>query len=227
MHRLATTPGDWNPNYPESLPAQTPAPLVVLTAADTDIQCLAATLPHLPPDFIAIRAINLLQLQHPFSIDDYADRILSQAQILIVRLLGGRSYWSYGLEVLKELAIEKGITLWVLPGDDQPDGELMSHSSFPVHQVHQLWQYCQEGGRENWQQGLQWVSNLCFGTNYEVLPPKVIPNVGLYNALNHVPTDYQKPQDNPENPKVGILFYRSHYLAGNTLVIDELFQALQ
>ncbi|MFM7384421.1 MAG: hypothetical protein ACKO1W_15425, partial [Microcystaceae cyanobacterium] len=104
MHRLATTPGDWNPNYPESLPAQTPAPLVVLTAADTDIQCLAATLPHLPPDFIAIRAINLLQLQHPFSIDDYADRILSQAQILIVRLLGGRSYWSYGLEVIKELA---------------------------------------------------------------------------------------------------------------------------
>ncbi|MFM8294798.1 MAG: cobaltochelatase subunit CobN, partial [Microcystaceae cyanobacterium] len=147
----------------------------------------------------------------------------SQAQILIVRLLGGRSYWSYGLEVIKELATENGIALWVLPGDDQPDGELMSHSSLPVYQVHQLWQYCQEGGRENWQQGLQWVSNLCLGTKYAVLPPQMIPNVGSY----HILTDDQTPQVTPENPKVGVLFYRSHYLAGNTLVIDELCQALQ
>ncbi len=230
MHRLATTPGDWNPNHPERLPDQTPAPLVVLTAADTDIQCLAATLPHLPSDFIAIRAINLLQLQHPFTIDDYADRILSQAQGIILRLLGGRSYWSYGLEVVRELATEKGIALWVLPGDHQPDGELMSHSNLPVHQVHQLWQYLQEGGRENWQQGLQWVSNLCLGTNYEVLPLKTVPNVGLYEIP---PTPLKKGGNDRQTDhlkvlnKVGVLFYRSHYLAGNTLVIDELCRALQ
>ncbi len=43
MHRLAATPGGWNPDAEGVIfIEQIPAPIVLLTAADTDIQTLAA-----------------------------------------------------------------------------------------------------------------------------------------------------------------------------------------
>jgi cobaltochelatase CobN len=120
MHRLAATPGGWEPNTEGVIfIEQTPAPIIFLSAADTDIQTLAATLTNLPPQFPAIRAVNLLQLQQQLSIDTYAESVLSAARIIILRLIGGRSYWSYGLEVLKETVRETQASLWVLPGDDR------------------------------------------------------------------------------------------------------------
>ncbi|MDJ1172645.1 cobaltochelatase subunit CobN [Roseofilum capinflatum] len=155
MHRIAATPGGWNPqDEGVVILEQTPAPIVILTAADTDIQTLAATLPHLPPQFPDIRVANLLHLVQQLSIDDYAERVLQHAQVIVVRLLGGRAYWSYGLEVVKELAENQGIALVVMPGEDAPDMELMSHSTVSLQQVNRLWRYWSEGGVENIRNGL-------------------------------------------------------------------------
>jgi len=53
MHRIAATPGGWNPGTEGVIfIEQTPAPVVFLTAADTDIQTLAAAVPKLPPGFL-------------------------------------------------------------------------------------------------------------------------------------------------------------------------------
>ena len=157
MHRLNALPGGWTPDSEGVIfIEQTPGTIIFLTAADTDIQSLAATFPHLPLNFATLRVVNLLNLQQPLSIDHYAEKVLKNAQLIILRLLGGRAYWSYGLEVLKALALAKGISLLVLPGDDRPDLELMSHSTVTLSQVDQLWQYCREGGLENWRNGLQW-----------------------------------------------------------------------
>jgi cobaltochelatase CobN len=226
MHRLNALPGGWTPDSDGVIfIEQTPGAIILLTAADTDIQSLAATFPHLPPNFATLRVVNLLNLQQPLSIDHYAEKVLQHTQIIILRLLGGRAYWSYGLEVLKALALAKGISLWVLPGDDRPDLELMSHSTVTLSQVDRLWQYCREGGLENWRNGLQWLSNLCLKTDYPCLPPQQVPNVGLYGGKFQSST---LPSQEPTQtqPTVGILFYRSHYLAGNTLVIDALCQAI-
>jgi len=52
MHRIAATPGGWNPGTEGVIfIEQTPAPVVFLTAADNDIQTLAAAVPKLPPGF--------------------------------------------------------------------------------------------------------------------------------------------------------------------------------
>ena len=92
MHRLAAAPGGWNPDTEGVIfIQQTPAPLVFLTAADTDIQSLAKVRAQLPPDFPQLRVTNLLQLQQALSIDTYAEEVLSQAQVIVVRLLGGAS----------------------------------------------------------------------------------------------------------------------------------------
>ena len=64
MHRLATIPGGWNPAADGVIfVEQQPAPIVVITAADTDIQTLAAASTQLPEGFPAVRVVNLLQLQ--------------------------------------------------------------------------------------------------------------------------------------------------------------------
>lgn len=93
MHRLAATPGGWTPDAEGVIFVdQTPAPIVLITAADTDINAIAQAIPQLPDNFPALRVVNLLQLQQQLSIDTYAETVLEQAQVIVLRLLGGRSY---------------------------------------------------------------------------------------------------------------------------------------
>ncbi|MFP4100549.1 cobaltochelatase subunit CobN [Coleofasciculus sp.] len=221
MHRIAATPGGWNPQAEGVIfIEQTPAPIIVITAADTDIQTLAASMAHLPPDFPGIRAVNLLQLQQELTIDTYTEQVLDKAEVIIIRLLGGSAYWSYGLEVVQTTVQQTGANLILLPGDDRPDPNLVSHSTIPLTAVHQLWRYFIEGGVENCTNALKFVADLCLGGSYEPLPPKPVPRVGIYgwgDGTNEALTT---------NSKVGILFYRAHYLAGNTSPIDALCQAL-
>ncbi|WP_013325393.1 cobaltochelatase subunit CobN [Gloeothece verrucosa] len=219
MHRRATTPGGWNSSTEGVIfVEQTPASIIILTAADTDIQTLAGAVTNLPAEFPSLRVVNLLQLQQQLSIDTYAEAVLEAADIIIVRLLGGRSYWSYGLEVIEEIADNKQTTVFILPGDERPDPNLMSHSSASLADVYQLWRYLTEGGRENWLNALKFVADVGLNTSYNPPPPQVVPRVGIY--------DWKKPTAKTTYAKVGLLFYRAHYLAANTLPIDALCQAL-
>ena len=221
MHRIAATPGGWNPhNEGVIFIEQNSAPIIFLSAADTDIQTLAYAINHLPTNFPAIRAVNLLQLQQQLSIDNYADTVLSQAKVIILRLLGGRSYWSYGLEVVKEIAIYLRIHLFVLPGDAHPDPDLMSHSTVSLSHSNQLWRYLTEGGIENWVNALKFICDIYQETSYHPPTPKPVPKFGLYSWQSSNKTSLNS------YPNLALLFYRSHYLAGNLLVIDRLCQAL-
>ncbi len=237
MHRINATPGGWNFGVEGVIfLEQTPAPLVFLTAADTDIQTLAAAVPKLPDGFPALRVANLLQLQQQLSIDTYAEEVLEQAQVIVLRLLGGRSYWTYGLEVLQETVQRTGAALFVIPGDDRVDPNLITHSTVSLAAVNQLWRYFTEGGVENTVNALQFVADICLKTTYNPLPPQLIPRVGLYpwrsgagkrgsrGAGEQGSRGAREKSLSPQ--KVGILFYRAHYLAGNTLPIDALCQAL-
>ena len=170
MHRIAATPGGWD-SQTEGVVfiEQTPAPIVLITAADTDIQTLAQAVTQLPTNFPAIRVASLLNLQQQLTIDTYAEDVLEQAQVIILRLLGGRSYWSYGLEVVRELVQRTGATLFVLPGDDRPDPDLITHSTAELAIVTQLWRYLSEGGVGNVANALKFVADACLGFDYHPL----------------------------------------------------------
>jgi len=222
MHRLAAMPGGWEEGTTEGVIfiEQTPAPVVVLTAADTDIQVFAQATTLVADTVPPVRVVNLLHLQQQLSIDHYVETVLRHAQVIIVRLLGGRAYWSYGLEVVKETIAQTGAQLYVLPGDDRPDPDLVSHSSVSLAVVHQLWRYLTEGGIHNCVQALRLIAYQHFGA--ELLPesPQTVPRIGLFSGEN---------ADRwclVSCPRVGILFYRAHYLAGNIDAIAALGQAL-
>jgi cobaltochelatase CobN len=233
MHRLAATPGGWSPDTDGVIfVEQSPAPLVLMTMADTDIQCAARVVGDGGAELPPIRVVNLLQLQQQLAIDTYAETVLSQARVIIVRLLGGRAYWSYGLEVTKAIAQAHAIDLIVLPGDDRPDPELISHSTVSLQLANQVWQYLIEGGIENLRHGLMWVCDRCLHTSFQPPAPRPVPRVGRYSVdgghdsseTAHLPTRDRAPA---RIPPVGLLFYRAHYLAGNTAPIEALCHALQ
>lgn len=277
MHRLATIPGGWNPSTDGVIfVEQQPAPIVVITAADTDIQTLAAAASQLPENFPALRVVNLLQLQQQLAIDTYAEAVLAAAQVIIVRLIGGQSYWSYGLEVVEQTAKQTDATLIVIPGDERPDPTLISHSTTALSVVNQVWQYFIEAGVENYQNLLKFVAAKFLDAAIEYQPPQAVPRVGIYKpqfnppapaaAYGSVAEPYREASprtpavwgpNSPKPPKqeiwddeqtpggftqivktnwnhegrgksqgVAIVFYRAHYLAGNTAAIDALCNAL-
>jgi cobaltochelatase CobN len=201
---------------------QEPAPIVIITAADTDIQTLAAATAQLPEDFPQIRVVNVLQLQQQIAIDTYAEEVLASAKVIIVRLIGGQSYWSYGLEVVKETVANTGAVLIVLPGDERPDPNLTSHATTTLTLVNQAWQYFIEAGISNYQNLLKFIAKEFLDIESEYELPQSVPRIGIYETLT--------PQPHLPIGMVGsaaILFYRAHYLSGNTEAIASLCEALR
>lgn len=220
MHRIAALPGGWDSNVEGVIfVEQNPAPIIILTAKDTDIQILSIARQTLPDEFPDLRAVNLLQLQQQLTIDTYAEQVLAQAKIIVLRLLGGRAYWSYGLEVVRDLADRQGIHLLVLPGDDRPDPDLISHSTVSLGICDRTWRYLNEGGVDNVRHALLSLSDTFLGTNYQPPAPQPIAPWGVYQPPTH-------PSSKSTRGQVGILFYRAYYQAANLVPIDALCQAL-
>ncbi|MEG4166064.1 MULTISPECIES: cobaltochelatase subunit CobN [unclassified Microcoleus] len=277
MHKIAATPGGWNPQAEGVIfIQQTPAPIVFISAADTDIQTLAAAASKMPANFPKVRAVNLLQLQQQLTIDTYAEEVLERAEVIILRLLGGRSYWSYGLEILRETVQKTNASLIVMPGEDSPDPDLISHSNVSLSAVNKLWRYFTEGGVQNFVNALKFAADTCLKTAYNPPLPQTVSRVGIYDWIgrgedgsearataplgfdsfpgaawersskasvsivthtaNDNTTNLLIDRLSPEFPgnladlpplaKVGILFYRAHYLSGNLAPLDSICQAL-
>ncbi len=212
MHRSATK-DSINDDINFTAVQQNPSSIVILSLADSDIQTLANSLLELPGDFPTIRALNLLKLKQEFVIDDYATRVLAHARVIVLRILGGISYWSYGLEVVKDTVAKSGAALFVLPGDDQKDPLLMSHSNMPQDEVEKLWEYFVEGGKENLLNGLKFLADCCFSKSYNPPRAQIIPKIGIYRSSGITNS-------------VAIIFYRAHFLSGNLAIVDAVVQSL-
>ena len=86
---------------------QQPSDLVVLSFSDSDLGAFAAAWRSARAaggDMPSLRLANLSALMHPLSVDTYVERTLSGAKAILIRLIGGRAYWSYGLQQVEALA---------------------------------------------------------------------------------------------------------------------------
>src|SRR5690242_2938870 len=152
MHLLAATPGTISDGAAAVDLGQTPGEIVVLSAADSEIACLAAAQRALvaapataAPDWPSLRLASLLKLGHHLSVDLYVDSVVAHAKLVVVRLLGGRAYWPHGAERIVQVCRERDIPLALLPGDDKPDDDLVGLSTLPAESTHRLWRYLVEG----------------------------------------------------------------------------------
>ena len=147
MHLLAAKPGTISDGGEAVDLGQSPAEIVVLSAADTELAALAAAHAALPDPKPSLRLVNLLQLQHHMSVDLYIEQVASHAKLVVLRLIGGERYWPYGVEQLALNAQARGAKFASLSGDDQPDPELSRRSTIGDGEAHRLWQYQVHGGQ--------------------------------------------------------------------------------
>ena len=203
---------------------QSPGDIVVLSAADTELALLSqvharrlaqseAGGPHR-----SLRLANWLQLKHNYSVDLYLEKTLTGAQIVIVRLLGGKTYWPYGLERLSNAAKHGDFELVVLPGDDKPDRSLEGTSTVSAEFREYLWGYLTESGAENANLFLEAVNA---HLNDEPLPPPARP---LLKAGIHEKAQAEHERD---TPTACIIFYRALFQSGDLAAIDALVEQLQ
>ena len=227
MHLLQAQPGAISDGSEAVDLGQSPADLLVLTAADTEIASLAAAHAELGELFPSLRLANLMHLSHNASVDLYCEATVSHAKLVVVRLLGGRSYWSYGVEQLVETCKTHGIPLALLPGDDQPDPELAGLCTVAPDTAHRLWQYLVHGGPQNIRHFLAYAATT-IGRRFEWGEPVVLARAGLYwPETTPSAVDDLRGQWRADAPVAAVVFYRALLQSGNLSAVDALVAALQ
>ena len=228
MHLLAAQPGEIADGSAAVDLGQTPGDIVYLTAADSEISLLAHAFAEdasLRASGATLRLANLMALGHNYSVDLYVESVIAKAKLVILRVLGGRGYWPYGIGEIVAACRAKRIRLACLPGDDAPDADLMADSTLPAEAVHRLWRYMIEGGPDNAANLLRYAANLavCAADWQE---PKPLLRAGLYwpgGAQTLADLQAQWPAD---RPVAAILFYRALLQAGNLAAVDGLIAGL-
>lgn len=77
----------------------TPADLLFLSHSDSDLAAFAGAHRLLAAP-CSMRAVQLGRLRHPYSVDPMVEALATKARLIVVRLLGGRESWGYGLDEL-------------------------------------------------------------------------------------------------------------------------------
>ncbi|KQT08192.1 MULTISPECIES: cobaltochelatase subunit CobN [Bradyrhizobium] len=202
---------------------QDPADLVVLSYSDSDLAAFAAGWRRGRNSLPSLRLANLAELRHPLSIDTYVERTLSYARGILVRLIGGESYWSYGLAALQQLAKDRDIVLAVLPADGRDDIRLDAYSTLPVSTLRRLKVLCDTGGPVAAQAAiaqLALASGLYAGP---VIGEMTVPEMGFYDPVRGV---IAAPASDGK-PRALVTFYRSYLTAADTGSVDALIASLR
>ena len=199
---------------------QASADIVVLSAADSDLAAFgaahAALQVHFPSvDFPGVRLTNLLALGHPASVDLYVERTLRDAKIVVLRMLGGESYWPHGVESLRRDALRRGALLACIPGELSWDARLAARGTVSAGDTHALWRYCTEGGVENAQLALRFAAHL-IGRGELPPPARPMPLAGFWRGEPSI----------DGRPNAIVIFYRALVAGGDTAGIDALRAAL-
>ena len=203
-------------------PKQAPADLVVLSFSDSDLGAFAAGWHRAAGQLPSLRLQNLVALRHPVSVDTYIDNTLHGAKAILVRLIGGAAYWSYGLASLQDMARRRGIALAVLPADGRPDPGLDALSTLPQSTLRRLAELCDAGGAVAAQAALAQLS-LAAGLYAGPVPGhKKVPDMGFYDPVAGV-----IPAPPVDAPLVLVSFYRSYLTAADTAAVDALILALR
>lgn len=206
---------------------QLPGDIVVISAADTELAGLAQAAGVLETSGLTLRLANFMALSHNFSVDTYLEKTVRHARLVVLRLLGGPSYWAYGLEQLSELCAEHQIPLAVLPGDDRQDPSLDSYSNLPVPHRSRLWRYLTEGGRDNAENFLKFCAHLL---DQGPPPPDPAPllKAGLYwPGETHLSLAGLEAKWNAGDAVAAIVFYRALLQGGNLAPVDALIDGLR
>ncbi|TDT73910.1 cobaltochelatase CobN subunit [Litoreibacter halocynthiae] len=225
MHLLAATPGSIdNGQEPVDL-GQTPAEIVVISAADTELAALSAARGEMaaPP---SLRLASMMHLIHPMSVDLHIEACATKSKLVIARVLGGVGYWKYGAEQYAAHLHDSGIPLALLPGDDKPDAELRGLSTVSDEDYDALWAYLVEGGPANSENFLGYAQAMVAGTE-RPSPASPLLRAGVYwpgSGISDLAAAQEAWAD--DAPVVPLIFYRALVQGAGLNPVNRLVKSL-
>jgi cobaltochelatase CobN len=226
MHLLNTTAGEIADGEEAIDLKQSPGDLVVLSAADSDLACLSRAAAARPEGSPKLRLVNLLRLKHPMSVDLYVERVIGSARFVCIRLIGGRSYWLYGLEEIHRVCRQRKVPLAVLL-EEQEDPDGMALSTVSKEARERIGAYLHHGGIDNARQLLAYGASLA-GFDAEWREPTPLLEAGLYwPGERQSSLDELKRRWQPDAPVAALLFYRALVASGGTQAVDAMIEGLQ
>ena len=208
MHLLATTSGVIDGAAEAIDLNQSPADVVILSAADSELANLASAADHSP---LSIRLANLMHLQHNAAVDLYIEKTLAKSKLIVIRVLGGSAYWPYGVDAIVAMAREQNIKLVLLAGGNDVDQNLTSRSTLNPADCERIRQYLAFGGPEN----ARTLYKFCDHILSKVVAPEAAQPLAAAGIYHGSPT-----------AKFAIIFYRSVIEGGQTAPIDSLIKTL-
>ncbi|WP_439032950.1 cobaltochelatase subunit CobN [Gordonia terrae] len=187
--------------------------ILLLSTSDTDL--LTASAAHDPEPGsalapVAYRGANPSRIL----IDDIAG-LAADADLIVVRILGGVRAWEDGLAAVEAT----GKPLVVCSGEQQPDPDLMAHSTVPAGVATQAHHYLAAGGVANLVNLHHFLSDTVLLTGNGFEPPHQTPAWGVLER----PSSHEAPH----TPTIAVLYYRAQHLAGNTRYIAALCDAIE
>ncbi|MFF7211003.1 cobaltochelatase subunit CobN [Streptomyces sp. NPDC008238] len=180
--------------------------ILLLSTSDTDL--LSARAANAAGGPVPIRFANPARLRQ-----DELPALLDGADLVVVRLLGGRRAWEVGLDAL--LAGPRPVV--VLTGEQAPDAQLMELSTVPVGIAAEAHAYLAHGGPANLAQLARFLSDTVLLTGHGFEPPTSAPSWGRL----------ERPAAATGGPLVAVLYYRAHHMSGNTAFVEALCAAIE
>ncbi|WP_238419442.1 cobaltochelatase subunit CobN [Gordonia sp. 'Campus'] len=225
--------------------------ILLLSTSDTDL--LTASAAHDPEPGsalapVAYRGANPSRIL----IDDIAG-LAADADLIVVRILGGVRAWEDGLAAVEAT----GKPLVVCSGEQQPDPDLMAHSTVPAGVATQAHDYLAAGGVANLVNLHHFLSDTVLLTGNGFEPPQQTPAWGVLertpipevrgaqagrspipevrgaqagrSPIPEVRGAQATSLEGPHSdaPTIAVLYYRAQHLAGNTRYIDALCDAIE
>ena len=184
----------------------TTAMIALLSTSDTDL--LSAKNAN-NADMVDFRYANPTHIS-----DALLNEIIDAADIIIVRLLGGKRAWEDGLRRI----FASGTPTIVVSGELAVDAELTDISTVPAGVVTTAHTYLAEGGATNLEHLYRFLSDTILLTGYGFDEPHHMP---LWGHLERPTTE-----TTPGQPRIAVLYYRAQHLAGNTAYIHALCDAI-
>ena len=204
------------------------APIVLLTHAPTDLMVLQSALMQMPKGFPEVAGQVLRAAENdPQKLGRLEDRVAT-AGIIVLRVLG-RPGSVPGFADLVRFSKTQGQHLIAISGTGEPDPELAAASTVSADVLHQVLAYFQAGGSVNMAQLLRYLSDHFLLTGFGFEPAVNLPEHGIY----HPDLSQQASVDEwlalrvPNQASVGVVFYRAHWMSGNTRFIDALIEQLE
>ena len=203
--------------------------ILFVTTADTDLLTADRALEGLPVDFQEVKAFNPANLPGSGEQQVILDAA-AEADVVVLRLLGGKRAMPEIFDPLVRLCHEKGTPIIACPGHQEWDQELITACNVPPSELDAVFSYLIRGGVPNFQNLFLFLSDSYLGSEYGHEAPAEVPWEGVYHpdeAEGMDAENFVKRRFQPDRPNIAVLFYRAHWMSGNLQTIDALIRRFE